>query len=99
MGTKEENKQKIKRSGCFFAIELVRDPATREGLVPFNAAGADAAPMGEVVAACRERGVWPFAHFNRLQIAPPLIITEEQLHRGLDAVDEALAVADRHVVG
>ncbi|MGI9576747.1 MAG: aspartate aminotransferase family protein, partial [Microthrixaceae bacterium] len=84
--------------GCFFAIELVSDPATREGLVPFNAKGADAAPMGEVVSACRKGGVWPFAHFNRLQIAPPLVITEEQLNRGLDAIDSALEVADNHVV-
>ncbi len=99
MERKHPSVGEVRGLGCFFAIELVRDPATREGLVPFNAAGADAAPMGEVVAACRERGVWPFAHFNRLQIAPPLIITDEQLHRGLDAVDEALAVADRHVVG
>lgn len=89
----------VRGLGCFFAIELVRDPASRDGLVPFNASGADAAPMGEVIAACREGGVWPFAHFNRLQIAPPLVITEEQLHTGLDAIDSALEVADAHVVG
>ena len=88
----------VRGLGCFFAIELVRDPATREPYVPFNATGPDAAPMNELMAACRQRGVWPFAHFNRLQVAPPLVIEEEQLRRGLEAIDEALEVADRYVV-
>ncbi|MCP4435539.1 MAG: aspartate aminotransferase family protein [Actinomycetia bacterium] len=83
--------------GCFFAIELVRDPGTREPLVPFNASGDEAAPMNAVLAACRERGVWPFAHFNRLQLAPPLVISEDDLVAGLDAIDEALEVADAYV--
>src|SRR5690606_5688895 len=87
----------VRGAGCFFAIELVRDRATREPLVPFNAAGDAAAPVAEVVAACRERGVWPFSHFNRLHIAPPLVIGEDDLRAGLAAIDEALAVADRHV--
>ncbi len=82
--------------GCFFAIELVRDEATREMLVPFNATGADAAPMVELMAACKDRGVWPFAHFNRLHVAPPLVISEPELIRGLDAIDDALGVADRY---
>ena len=87
----------VRGLGCFFALELVRDPQTREPLVPFNASGADAAPMGEVVAACRRGGVWPFAHFNRLQLAPPLVATEEQLATGLAAIDQALEVADGYV--
>ena len=37
-------------------VELVRDRETREPLVPFNASGADAAPMDEVVAACQAAG-------------------------------------------
>jgi taurine--2-oxoglutarate transaminase len=88
----------VRGLGCFFAIELVADPQTREPLVPFNAAGAAAGPMNEVMAACKERGVWPFAHFNRLHVAPPLVIEEDELRRGIDAIDDALAVADAMVV-
>ena len=84
----------VRGLGCFFAIELVRDKSTREQLVPFNAAGADAAPMNELMSACKARGVWPFAHFNRLHVAPPLVIGEDELLRGLAAIDEALEVAD-----
>ncbi|HWD63035.1 MAG TPA: aspartate aminotransferase family protein [Humibacter sp.] len=86
----------VRGRGLFWALELVRDRETHEPLVPFNASGADAAPMGEVAAACKAAGVWPFTHFNRMHIAPPLIITEDELRRGLDAIDGALTAADRY---
>lgn len=84
----------VRGLGCFFAIELVRDKATREPLVPFNAAGADASPMVEFGNACKAGGVWPFMHFNRTHVAPPLVISEDDLRTGLAVIDEALAVAD-----
>jgi taurine--2-oxoglutarate transaminase len=89
----------VRGMGCFFAIELVRNPETREMLVPFNASGDAAAPMNEVLAAVRARGVWPFAQYNRLHVAPPLVIPEDELLAGLDALDEALDTADAFVDG
>jgi len=86
----------VRGRGLFWALELVRDRETHQPLVPFNAAGADAAPMNEVAAACKAAGVWPFTHFNRMHIAPPLVITEDELRRGLDVIDDALGVADRY---
>lgn len=86
----------VRGLGLFWAIELVRDRTTREPLVPFNASGVDAAPVAAVAAACRKSGVWPFTHFNRLHVAPPLVISEEELARGLDAIDSALHVADEY---
>jgi len=50
--------------------------------------------MAAFAAAAKKAGVWPFTHFNRTHIAPPLVITEEELVRGLSAIDEALTVAD-----
>ena len=88
----------VRGTGLFWAIELVRDRETGEPLVPFNAAGADAAPMNAVAAACKAAGLWPFVHFNRLHIAPPLVISEEDLVRGLAIIDEALRVAHSYVV-
>jgi taurine--2-oxoglutarate transaminase len=89
----------IRGRGLFWAIELVRDAQTREPLVPFNASGADAAPMAAFAAAAKKAGVWPFIHFNRVHIAPPLIIGEEDLVRGLAVIDEALTVADEAAAG
>jgi taurine--2-oxoglutarate transaminase len=89
----------VRGLGVFWALELVRDPATREPLVPYNATGADAAPMGELAAACKARGVWPFTHFNRLHVVPPCTTSVEEVREGLAVLDEALEVADRYVVG
>ncbi len=84
----------VRGAGLFWAVELVRDRETREPLVPFNAAGADAAPMAEFAGACKRAGLWPFIHFNRTHIAPPLIIEEDELRRGLEIIDRALETAD-----
>ena len=85
--------------GVFWALELVRDRATREPLVPFNAGGADNAPMGEFTAACKERGLWPFTHFNRTHVVPPCTTTEDEVREGLAILDEALKVADSYYTG
>ncbi|MBL7497247.1 aspartate aminotransferase family protein [Frankia sp. CNm7] len=84
----------VRGLGVFWAIELVRDRETRAPLVPFNAAGPDAAPMAAIAAACKERGLWPFTHFNRVHVVPPCTITADDLREGLAILDEALTVAD-----
>ncbi len=89
----------VRGLGLFWAIELVRDRATREPLVPFGATGDADAPMREFAAACRQRGLWPFVAGNRLHIVPPLTIAEDELRGGLAIVDAALDVADRHYAG
>ena len=86
----------VRGLGVFWALELVRDRTTREPLVPFNAAGADAAPMNEFAAACKERGLWPFTHFNRTHVVPPCTTSAEEIREGIAILDEALAVADRY---
>ena len=86
----------VRGLGVFWALELVRDRKTREPLVPFNAAGADAAPMNEFAAACKERGLWPFTHFNRTHVVPPCTTTADEVREGIAILDEALAVADRY---
>jgi taurine---2-oxoglutarate transaminase len=89
----------VRGLGLFWAIELVKDRATREMLVPYNAAGEAAKPMLEVAAACKAQGVWPFTHFNRLHVVPPCITSEKDLSNGLDVIDDALDVADRYYTG
>ena len=87
----------VRGAGLMWAVELVRNRETREPLVPFNASGADNAPMAAFVAASKAGGVWPFVHFNRMHVCPPLVITEDELRRGLDVLDQALSVADAEV--
>lgn len=89
----------VRGLGVFWAIELVRDRSTREPLVPYNASGAAATPMNEFAAACRERGLWPFTHFNRTHVVPPCTTTADEVREGLAILDEALVVADGYAVG
>ncbi len=86
----------VRGLGVFWAIELVRDRETREPLVPFNASGPAAQPMAEFAAACKQRGVWPFTHFNRTHVVPPITISDDEMREGLAVIDEALAVTDRY---
>jgi taurine--2-oxoglutarate transaminase len=89
----------VRGLGVFWALELVRDRATREPLVPYNAGGADAAPMNEFAAACKERGLWPFTHFNRTHVVPPCTTSADEIREGIAILDEALDVADRYYAG
>jgi len=89
----------VRGLGAMWAIELVRDRHTREPLVPYNATGAAAAPMTQFAVACKERGLWPFVHFNRTHVVPPCTTSVEEVREGLAILDEALTVADAHSVG
>ena len=51
--------------------------------------------MAELVAACKAKGLWPFTHFNRLHVVPPITISADDARQGLAILDEALEVADR----
>ena len=82
--------------GAFWALDLVRNEETREPLVPYNASGADNAPMAEFAAACKRGGLWPFVNMNRTHVVPPCTITEAEAKEGLAVLDEALSVADAH---
>jgi taurine---2-oxoglutarate transaminase len=86
----------VRGLGVFWAIELVRDRETREPLAPY---GGSSPAMAETLKACRDGGLLPFANFNRIHVVPPCIITADEAERGLAILDDALAVADRHVAG
>ncbi|MGD9795449.1 MAG: aspartate aminotransferase family protein, partial [Acidimicrobiia bacterium] len=83
----------------FWAIELVRNRETREMLVPYNASGAAAKPINDVAAACKAKGLWPFTHFNRVHVVPPITTTAAEIAIGMEILDEALTLADAHVTG
>jgi taurine---2-oxoglutarate transaminase len=89
----------VRGLGVFWALELVRDRATREPLVPFNAGGTAAAPMNEFATACKAEGLWPFVHFNRTHVVPPCTTSVLEVRAGLEILDHALAVADRYYTG
>ncbi|MQS14211.1 aspartate aminotransferase family protein [Streptomyces kaniharaensis] len=88
----------VRGLGVFWALDLVKNRETREPLVPYNAAGAANAPMAELAAACKQRGLWPFINMNRFHAVPPCTVSEEEAKAGLAVLDEALSLADAHTV-
>jgi taurine--2-oxoglutarate transaminase len=86
----------VRGLGVFWAIELVRNRESREPLVPFNATGTAAAPMAELVAACKERGLYPFTHFNRMHVVPPCNTPVDEVLQGIAIIDEVLDLADNY---
>ncbi|MFE4600677.1 aspartate aminotransferase family protein [Kitasatospora indigofera] len=88
----------VRGLGVFWALDLVKNRETREPLVPYNAAGAANAPMAELAAACKQRGLWPFVNMNRFHVVPPCTVTEEEAKTGLAVLDEVLSLTDAHTV-
>lgn len=84
----------VRGLGVFWAVELVRDPATREPLAPY---GGSSTAMQQTVAACKDAGLLPFVNFNRIHVVPPCNTSEEDARKGLAILDSALDVADGFV--
>jgi taurine--2-oxoglutarate transaminase len=88
----------VRGLGLFWAVELVRNRATKE---PMNTPQDKAARKPLVVEAVSgdmmKRGVSVMAWVSHLVVAPPLIVTEEEIDEGVAALDAALAIADEKV--
>ena len=84
----------VRGLGCFWGIELVKDRATREPLVPFNGTGEAARPVAALMKRALEQGVYLMAHWNVVMCCPPLTITRDELDEAIDILDDALSVAD-----
>src|SRR5438034_1322818 len=87
----------VRGLGCFWGLELVKNRQTREPLVPFNATGEAAKPVGEMAKRALDRGLYLMTHWNVCMICPPLTITREELDEGIAVLDEALSLADEFV--
>src|SRR5690606_35492712 len=80
----------VRGVGAFFGVEFVKDRATREPLVPWY--GGDNSPMGKLIPALREHGVYAFGRYNVLLVTPPLTVSREDLAFGFEGLDKALKV-------
>jgi taurine--2-oxoglutarate transaminase len=85
---KHEIVGEVRGVGAFFAVEFVADRTTREPLVPWQ--GKTMGVMPTLFAALKKRGAYAFGRYNVLHIAPPLIITEEQIDEAVATIDIAV---------
>ncbi len=86
----------VRYIGLFSAVELVKDKKTKEPLVPY---GKDPeGKMGKVLGLLKERNFMTYTHENCVIVAPPLIITGEQLVLELAKLDEVLSIVDKDFI-
>ncbi|NLU53242.1 MAG: aminotransferase class III-fold pyridoxal phosphate-dependent enzyme [Clostridiaceae bacterium] len=86
----------VRYIGLLSAVELVKDKTTKEPIVPY---GKDPdGIMGKILGKLRERRFMTYTHENMILIAPPLIITEEQLREELVKLDEVLTIVDKEFI-
>jgi len=82
----------VRYIGLFAAVELVKDKKTKEPLVPY---GKDLEGiMKKIIGMLIERGFYTYGTQNRIIVAPPLIINEEQIRENLAIMDEVLDYVD-----
>lgn len=85
----------VRYIGLFSAIELVRDKVTKEPLVPY---GADTkGVMKSIVGRLAKQGFMTYSHENMVLVAPPLIITPEQLVEEMAKMDKVLGEVDAEI--
>lgn len=86
----------VRYIGLFSAVELVKDKTTKEALVPY---GKDPeGKMATVNKLLKERRFMTYTHENMIIVAPPLIITKEQLEEELEKLDEVLTIIDNELI-
>lgn len=86
----------VRYIGLFSAVELVKDKATRQALVPY---GKDPEKiMSKIVGKLKDKGFSTYSHENNIMIAPPLIITKEELEASMKILDEVLDFVDEYII-
>lgn len=79
----------VRGVGAFWGIELVGDRASKAPLIEWYA--ADPSLNYALVNEMLRRGLWVYARYGILMLAPPLIATDDDLNDAFDRLDGALA--------
>ena len=88
----------VRGIGHLWGLELVKNRKTKEA---FNVKADKiiGAPLmtGKIMGECLANGLYILAWYDKLVIAPPLIITKGEIDTALDILDKALVIADQEV--
>ncbi|MDR3242898.1 MAG: aminotransferase class III-fold pyridoxal phosphate-dependent enzyme [Clostridiales Family XIII bacterium] len=82
----------VRHIGLLAMVELVRDKATREPIVPFNNDAGGVMP--KIIAMLKAEGFATYSHENMIIVAPPLIIAEDELRGAMKLMDRVLDSVD-----
>ncbi len=85
----------VRYIGLFSCLELVKDKATKEPMVPY---GKDPTGiMPKIVGMLKAEGFSSYSIENMIHVSPPLIITEEQLREAMKILDKVLDSVDNMI--
>jgi taurine--2-oxoglutarate transaminase len=89
----------VRGIGHFWALEIVKNRETKE---PFDTKSdklrAKALMTGMIAGEAMKNGLYMAAWYDTLVIAPPLIITEDQIDEAVAILDKALKIGDEQAV-
>jgi len=86
----------VRGVGVFWALDLVKDRATREPLAPY---GGTSEAMGLFVSECKKNGLMPFSNFNRVHVVPPCNVSAEEVAEGIAIMDQAFTAIGKYYEG
>lgn len=84
----------IRRIGLFSAMEIVKDDKGTP-IVEFN--DDPEGIMPKIIGMLMNEGFFTYAHENMIVVAPPLIITEEELTEAMKIMDKVLDSVDKMI--
>jgi len=89
----------VRGLGHFWALEIVKNRKTKE---PFDlkADKFSGKPLmtAQIAGEAMKQGLYFAAWYDTLVIAPPLIITEEQIDKAVEILDKALKIGDEQAI-
>ncbi len=89
----------VRGIGHFWALEIVKNRETKEPFdVKADKLSGKALMTGKIAADSMANGVYMVAWYDTLVIAPPLIITEEEIDEGISILDKSLKIGDAEAV-
>jgi taurine--2-oxoglutarate transaminase len=88
----------VRGKGLFWAVEIVKDKSSKE---PFNNKEEKFAgkplTVNKVTTEMMNNGIYMQGWISHFVIAPPLIITKEEIDSAIKVFDEALKIADNEI--
>ncbi|WKB35454.1 aminotransferase class III-fold pyridoxal phosphate-dependent enzyme [Terrilactibacillus sp. S3-3] len=87
----------VRHIGLFAAVELVKDKKTKEPIISYGMDyGKDPVGlMSKFISLLSDNGFYTYSHESSVMIAPPLIITKQQINEAIDIFENVLAAFEK----
>lgn len=89
----------VRHLGLFAAVELVKDKTTREPLIQYGLDyGQDPVRlMNRFISMLLEKGFYTYSHESSIIIAPPLVITADELNEAMDIFKDVVQEFEKEI--